>query len=57
MKTIKVPVVNNSSNELPAYADNGFNSGCDARADILNAQEKFRYNSEISRENGDGGSR
>lgn len=49
MKTIKVPVVNKSTNELPAYADNGFNSGCDARADLWNLQEKFLFNSEIVR--------
>ncbi len=49
MKTIKVPVVNKSTNELPAYADNGFNSGCDARADLWNIQEKFLFNSDVVR--------
>lgn len=44
MKTVKVPVVNKSTNPLPAYADNGFNSGCDARADLWGLQEKFMFN-------------
>ena len=49
MKTVKVPVVNKSNNDLPAYADNGFNSGCDARADLWEIQEKFLFNSEVVR--------
>lgn len=49
MKTVKVPVVNKSNNDLPAYADNGFNSGCDVKADLWELQEKFMFNSEIVR--------
>lgn len=49
MKPIKVPVVNKSNNPLPAYADNGFNSGCDVKADLWEIQEKFLFNSEIVR--------
>lgn len=49
MKTIKVLVVNNSNNELPAYADNGFNSGCDVRANLLGIEEKFLFDSQIAR--------
>ena len=51
MKTVKIPVVNKSTNPLPAYADNGFNSGCDARADLWGLQEKFMFNAtEVRRE-------
>lgn len=53
MKIVKVPVVNKSTNQLPAYAENGFNSGCDARAHLLEIKEKFLFNSEIVR-NADG---
>lgn len=53
MKTIKVPVVNKSTNELPAYADNGFNSGCDARADLWEIKEEFLFNSIVVRRNSD----
>lgn len=49
MKTVKVPVINKSNNPLPAYADNGFNSGCDARADLWGLQEKFMFSAEIVR--------
>lgn len=47
MKTVKIPVVNKSNNPLPAYADNGFNSGCDARADFWSLKEKFLFSAEI----------
>lgn len=44
MQKVKVLVVNKSNNPLPAYADNGFNSGCDARADLWGLQEEFMFN-------------
>lgn len=51
MQKVQVQVVNKSNNPLPAYADNGFNSGCDARADLWGLQEKFMFNAkEIRRE-------
>lgn len=49
MKTVKVPVINKSNNPLPAYADNGFNSGCDARANLRGLQEKFMFSAKIVR--------
>lgn len=49
MSIIQIPVVNNSPNELPAYADNGFNSGCDIRAYLDIIQEKFLFNAIIVR--------
>ena len=50
MKTVKIPIVNKSNNLLPSYADNGFNSGCDVRADLRALQDKFMFNSEIIRD-------
>lgn len=47
MNPVKVFIVNKSNNTLPAYADNGFNSGCDIKANLCDLQEKFMFNSEI----------
>lgn len=44
---IKVPVVNESSNELPKYATPG-SAGFDFRADISKVKEKFTWNCVLS---------
>lgn len=49
MEIVKVPIVNKSNNELPSYADGGFNSGCDVRANLLEIKEKFLFQSDIIR--------
>lgn len=43
MQTVKVDVVNLSTNELPKYADLG-SSGVDLRADITKINPKFLFN-------------
>lgn len=46
MQTVKIPIVNNSSNELPSYADAGC-SGVDVRANIEAINPKFLFNAMI----------
>lgn len=45
---MKVPVINKTTNELPAYARKG-DAGMDVRADLWNIIEKFLFNSEVIR--------
>lgn len=45
---MKVPVINKTTNELPAYACKG-DAGMDVRADLWNIIEKFLFNSEVIR--------
>lgn len=45
---MKVPVINKTTNELPAYTRKG-DAGMDVRADLWNIVEKFLFNSEVIR--------
>lgn len=49
---MKIPVINKSHNELPAYANAG-DAGLDLRADLWSIQEKFLFGAEVVRENKD----
>lgn len=43
---MQIPVINKSTNELPAYANPG-DAGMDLRADLLTIQEKFLFGAEV----------